>query len=82
MIPKKEDNNYKNLVLVGKNIKIISDKKLFEGTVSLETKNTLKINTINGVKTLIKKNCEIEINNKKIKGEKITKRIEDRIKMR
>lgn len=81
MIPKKQNNNYK-LVLVGKKVKINSDKRLFEGTVSLETKNTLKIDTIKGVKTLIKNNCVIETDNKKIEGKKITKRIEDRIKMR
>ena len=81
MISKKENNNYKE-VLVGKEVKITSNNKVIQGTVSLETKNTLKIDTALGIKTLIKNNCEIIVDNKKIIGKKIIKRIEDRIKTR
>lgn len=83
MIPKKEENNkYENMILVGKKVIITSGKNVFKGTVSLETKDTLKIITIKGNKSLIKNNCEINIDNKKIIGKKIIKRIEDRIKTR
>ena len=82
MIPKKEsDKPYKNNI-VGKEAKIQTNNQMFEGKIILETKNIIKIETSKGKKTIIKKNAVIIINGIKIKGEKITKRTEDRIKAR
>ena len=82
MIPKKEsDKPYKNNI-VGKEAKIQTKDKMFEGTIILETKNMIQIKTAQGRKKIIKKNAEITINGIKIKGEKISKRTEDRIKAR
>ncbi len=68
--------------LVGKKAKIITKNKSFDGKIILETKNTIGIEENGKKKTIPKKNCEIIIDGKTIKGEKITKRIEDRIKTR
>ena len=82
MIPKKEsDKAYKNNI-VGKEAKIQTKDKMFEGKIILETKNMIQLKTAQGKKTIIKKNAVITINGMKIKGEKITKRTEDRIKAR
>jgi RNase P/RNase MRP subunit p29 len=82
MIPKKEsDKAYKNNI-VGKEAKIEIKDKVFEGKIILETKNMIQIKTAKGKKKIIKKNAVITINNIRIKGEKITKRTEDRIKAR
>lgn len=82
MIPKKEsDKPYKNNI-VGKQVKIQTKDKMFEGKIILETKNMIQIETAEGKKKIIKKKAVITINNIQIKGEKITKRTEDRIKAR
>lgn len=83
MIEKKQINKSVKDAIVGKESKIkTKENKEFFGKIIFETKNTIKIQTQKGVKTLIKKNIEITIDKKKIKGEKITKRTEDRIKTR
>ena len=82
MITKKIDEKLFKENLIGKYAKIETKTNKFEGKIFLETKNTIKIETKNGKKTIIKKNATITINDKQIKGEKITKRTEDRIKTR
>ncbi len=82
MIEKKTDEKAYKSNFIGKQAKIQVQKQTFEGKIILETKNTLKIETPQGKKTIIKKNAKITIDNKQIKGEKITKRTEDRIKTR
>ncbi|MBN2111529.1 ribonuclease P protein subunit [Candidatus Woesearchaeota archaeon] len=74
--------------IIGKNIKIIGSKNKpntgIEGKVIDETKNTLKIKTKNGTKTVIKQNITFTIkigeNEYKIKGEEIRASPEERIK--
>lgn len=83
MIPKKSENSPYKENLAGKEAKIkTNDQKMFEGKITLETKKTIQIATKNGNKTIIKKNAIIIIDNHEIKGEKINKRTEDRIKAR
>ena len=72
MIEKKE--------FIGKKAEIDYSGKKFEGTIIDETKNTLTLETKNKTIKIIKKSSIITINGKKINGEKITKRPEDRIK--
>ena len=51
-----------------------------EGKIIEETKNTFKIKTKEGNKTVLKKACTFKINNQKIDGKKINKKPQDRIK--
>jgi RNase P/RNase MRP subunit p29 len=71
---------------IGKNIKITKTKNKTlqntEGKIIDETKNTFTIKTQNKSITIMKDNNEFEINNQKIEGRKITKRPEDRIKIK
>lgn len=82
MIEKKNDETPYKKNFIGKYAVVQTKTRMFEGKIILETKNTLRIETKNDKKTIIKKNAIITIENKKIKGEKITKRTEDRIKTR
>ena len=71
--------------LIGKTIKVVDAKNKslagVEGKVIDETKNTIKIiGDKNKEKTLIKSQLTIEVNGKIVEGEKLTKRIEERIK--
>lgn len=68
--------------IIGKEAEIKTKNKSFKGKITFETKNTIKIITELGEKTVMKKDSEITIKNKKIKGNKITRRTEDRIKTR
>jgi RNase P/RNase MRP subunit p29 len=75
----------KNLLkdeMIGKTAKIYYNKKIFEGKIIDETKNTLIIKTKEGNKRTIKINSIIEIDDFKINGKKINKRPEDRIKIK
>jgi len=75
----------KNLLkgeLIGKKTKIHYNKKVFDGKIIDETKNTLTIKTKDGDKKIIKINSEIEIEGYTISGKKINKRPEDRIKIK
>ena len=63
--------------LIGKIVKITYQGKQIQGITTDETKNTITLNN----KTFIKKNIIIEFEDIKVKGEKITKRPEDKIKL-
>jgi RNase P/RNase MRP subunit p29 len=66
--------------LIGKKAEIAYNKKTHIGVITNETKNTLHLETGDKTITIIKKNAKIKINGRKINGETITKRPEDRIK--
>ena len=72
------------VALIGKTICIAGSKNSalvgIRGQIIDETKNTLKIQTKNKIKTLIKDQISIKINDKTIDGEKLSGRIEERIK--
>ncbi len=81
----------KNIVraeLIGKTVKVHDAKnpsiKDMEGKIVDETKHTLKIQTKNGTKTIMKNQVVLDIKHDKhtirIQGEKITGRSEERIK--
>jgi len=53
-----------------------------EGKIIDETKNTFKIKTKKQTITILKKDKEFQINKQKIEGDKITKRPEERIKIK
>jgi RNase P/RNase MRP subunit p29 len=65
---------------IGKKAEIHWNKKIFQGTIIDETKNTLMIRTASGDKKILKNTSKIIINNQIIQGETITRRPEDRIK--
>ncbi|NQU98366.1 ribonuclease P protein subunit [Candidatus Woesearchaeota archaeon] len=71
---------------IGLNITIIESKNQsltgLKGKVIDETKNTFKINTKKGTKTILKNSSKFKINNEIIDGNKITKKPQDRIKMK
>lgn len=66
--------------LIGKKVKIIHANKDCIGYVIDETKNMIILITKNGSKKFIKNTIKIIINEKIVKGSKIRKRPEDRIK--
>lgn len=65
---------------IGKKISLDFQNKKITGTIINETKFTFKIRTEKGDKTILKKEKEFKINNRKIQGSKILKRPEERIK--
>lgn len=71
---------------IGKQITITkSNNKQQENTngkIIDETKNTFKIKTQTKIITILKKDKEFQINKQKIEGNKITKRPEERIKIK
>lgn len=71
---------------IGKKIKIIQSENKqqqnIEGKIIDETKNTFTIKTKSKEIKIIKQGKTFEINGEKIKGEKITKRPEERIKIK
>jgi RNase P/RNase MRP subunit p29 len=72
---------------IGAKIKVVSasNKSLtgLEGSIVDETKNTFKIKNNQGEeKTLLKKGTVFLINNQTIKGDEITRRPEERIKLK
>ena len=50
------------------------------GTIIDETRNTLKIQTEHGVKTLIKDRIVLTLDGKEISGDTLTGRVEERLK--
>lgn len=71
---------------IGKKIEIKDSKNKeqqnIKGTIIDETKNTFTIQTENKKITILKKDKKFTINNEKIDGNKITKRSEERIKIK
>ena len=78
------DNKFKEFI--GEQVQILEAKnkiqKGLKGVIVDETKNTFIIKTANGNKRVLKQDLEFLIAGKKIQGKKITKRLEDRIKIR
>ena len=71
-------------VLIGETVDIIDTKNTFQkgmnGKIIDETRNTIKLMTKKGVKTLIKDQIKIKTEKTKIDGEKLLGRTEERIK--
>lgn len=71
---------------IGKHAKVTkaANKQLqgIEGKIVDETKNTFTIKTQTKELKILKKGNEFQINNQKINGEKITRRPEERIKIK
>lgn len=71
---------------IGKQIIIIKSnnkqQENIEGKIIDETKNTFKIKTKKQTIIILKKDKEFQINKQKIEGDKITKRPEERIKIK
>ena len=67
---------------IGRLAKITIHNNELTGKIIDETKNMLHLETSQGVKKIIKKQATIEIENEIVQGTKITKRPEDRIKLR
>ena len=72
---------------IGKKLSVIkAANKSYEsitGMIIDETKNTFVIDIgKSSTKTILKKGCLFEIDGRHVDGEKITKRIEDRLKKR
>ena len=71
---------------IGKFVTITNAKnqsyKHLNGYIIDETKNAFVIQTNNVEKTVLKSGCVFDIEGKQIDGEKIIKRLEDRIKSR
>lgn len=88
-IVRKQVSNKYQQVFIGKKIEITKtnnkEQQKIKGTIIYETKNTLSIR-VQGAehRTLVvmKNNKEFKINNEKIEGNKITKRPEERIKIK
>jgi ribonuclease P protein subunit POP4 len=78
-------NKYKQ-EFIGKNMEIIEssnkEQKNIKGKIIDETKNTFKIKTEKKIITILKKDKTFKIDNQKIDGNKITKKSEERIKIK
>lgn len=78
--------NKHQLEYLGEQVKIVESKntslKGLEGKIIKETKNTFTIRTNNGDKTVTKETCVFHIKNQKIHGNKITRKPEERIKIK
>jgi len=72
------------VALVGETVLVTEAKNKanagMRGQVTDETRNTIKIRTSEGTKTLIKEQITIKIKNKTITGQKLLGRAEERIK--
>ena len=70
--------------IIGSKVTVVEAKnplvKGLTGQVVDETKNTFKISTINGWKTIIKNQCELEFDEFRVHGSKIDLRPEERTK--
>ena len=66
--------------LIGEKAEITFNGKTHKGIIVDETKNMLSLETKNKIRKFIKKTIEIKIKEKIIKGNKITKRPEERVK--
>jgi ribonuclease P protein subunit POP4 len=73
-----------HIILLGKKVEVIQSSNRYEigikGLVIEDTKNTIKIRTENGVKILIKNNIILMVNDKKIDGNLLIGKEEERIK--
>ena len=78
---KKLDKEY-----IGLNIKIIESTNQtligVKGKIIDETKNTFKIKTETKIKTVLKNSSKFKIGEEIVQGNKITKKPQDRIKMK
>jgi len=72
--------------LIGKSIKVVESKNKdcvgIEGKVLRETKNTIVVDGEQGQKTLMKASVTFVVDNITITGNQITKRIEDKPKLK
>ncbi len=73
-----------HIILLGKQVEVIQSSNRYEvglrGIVIDDTKNSIKLRTENGVKILLKKNITLMINEKKIDGNLLIGKEEERIK--
>lgn len=73
-----------HIILLGKQVEVIQSSNRYEvglkGLVIEDTKNTIKIRTENEVKILIKNNIILKINDRKIDGNLLIGKEEERIK--
>ena len=73
-----------HIILLGKQVEVIQSSNRYEvgikGLVIEDTKNTIKVRTENGVKILIKNSIILTINDKKIDGNLLIGKEEERIK--
>ncbi|NYT04124.1 MAG: ribonuclease P protein subunit [Candidatus Methanofastidiosa archaeon] len=73
-----------HITLLGKKVEVIQSSNRYEvgikGLVIEDTKNTIKIRTENGVKMLLKNNIILMVNDKKIDGNLLIGKEEERIK--
>lgn len=73
-----------HIILLGKQVEVIQSSNRYEvgikGLVIEDTKNTIKVRTENGVRILIKNNIILMINDKKIDGNLLIGKEEERIK--
>ncbi len=67
-------------MLVGTNLTCYLDSSVVEGEVVGESKNTFKIHTANGMRTVIKSACTFNANGAVVSGAQISKKPEDRFK--
>ena len=73
-----------HVILLGKKVEVIQSSNRYEigikGLVIEDTKNTIKIRTENGVKIVIKNNIILMVNDRKIDGNLLIGKEEERIK--
>ncbi|HOM95899.1 MAG: ribonuclease P protein subunit [Candidatus Methanofastidiosa archaeon] len=73
-----------HIILLGKTVEVIQSSNRYEvgikGIVIEDTKNTIKLRVEKEVKILIKKNIILMINNKKVDGNLLIGKEEERIK--
>lgn len=73
-----------HIILLGKQVEVIQSSNRYEvgikGLVVEDTKNTIKVRTEKGVKILIKNSIILMINDKKIDGNSLIGKEEERIK--
>jgi ribonuclease P protein subunit POP4 len=73
-----------HIILLGKQVEVIQSSNRYEvgikGLVIEDTKNTIKVRAENGVKILIKNSIILMINDKKIDGNLLIGKEEERIK--
>jgi ribonuclease P protein subunit POP4 len=73
-----------HIILLGKQVEVIQSSNRYEvgikGLVIEDTKNTIKVRTENVVKILIKNSIILMINDKKIDGNLLIGKEEERIK--
>lgn len=66
--------------IIGKQVSILYNNKVYDGLVIDETKNLFFIKTKEGTKKIIKKDSKIKIQGQTIQGSKLNKNPIDRIK--